>query len=84
MGAVQDGGEGVKLIDADALKIVSIGRKNGRKFVHADITDAPTVDAIPVEWLREKMRGYVSALRSTETAALVRVMQVWQQEQEGK
>ena len=42
----------------------------------------PNVDAVPVEWLREKMRGYASALKSTETAALVMVMQMWQKEQE--
>ena len=42
-----------------------------------------SVDAIPVEWMREKMRGYASALKSTETAALVMVMQMWQKEQEG-
>ena len=40
-------------------------------------------DAIPVEWLREKMRGYASSLKSTETAALVMVMQMWEREQEG-
>ena len=43
----------------------------------------PTVDAIPVEWMRDKMRGYASSLKSTETAALVMVMQMWQKEQEG-
>lgn len=47
------------------------------------ISVMPAVDAIPVEWLREKMRGYASALKSTETAALVMVMQMWQKEQEG-
>ena len=41
-----------------------------------------SVDAIPVEWLHEKMRGYASSLKSTETAALVMVMQMWQKEQE--
>ena len=44
----------------------------------------PAVDAIPVEWMRDKMRGYASALKSTETAALVRVMQMWQKEQEAQ
>ena len=48
-----------------------------------DIDNAPTINAIPVEWLREKMRGYASSLKSTETAALVMVMQMWQKEQEG-
>ena len=42
------------------------------------------VDAVPMEWLREKMRGYASSLKSTETAALVMVMQMWQKEQEAR
>lgn len=48
------------------------------------IHNAPTIDAIPVEWLRDKMRGYASSLKSTETAALVMVMQMWQKEQEAQ
>lgn len=50
--------------------------------VNMCIIDAPTIDAIPVEWMRDKMRGYASALKSTETAALVRVLQMWEEEQE--
>ena len=42
------------------------------------------IDAIPVEWMRDKMRGYASSLKSTETAALVMVMQMWQKEQEAR
>ncbi len=45
-----------RLIDADALPIIARGKNHHRKYVFADITDAPTIDAIPVEWLREKMR----------------------------
>ena len=41
---------------------------------------APIIPAIPVEWLQEKMRGYASALKSTELAALVTVMRMWEQE----
>ena len=48
------------------------------------IKGTPTIDAIPVEWLRDKMRGYASSLKSTETAALVMVMQMWQKEQEAR
>lgn len=46
--------------------------------------EAPTIAAIPVEWMRDKMRGYASSLKSTETAALVMVMQMWQKEQEAR
>ena len=43
-----------RLIDADALPIVAQGKNHHRKYVFADITDAPTIDAIPVEWLRQQ------------------------------
>ena len=43
-----------------------------------------SVDAIPLDWLREKMRGYASALKSTEMDAVVRVMHMWEEEQEAQ
>jgi len=76
-----------RLIDADALKEKTLA--HGKKIAYVvsflwDIEDSPTIDAIPVEWMREKMRGYASSLKSTETAALVMVMQMWQKEQEAQ
>ncbi len=55
-------------------------------FVEAWVTleNQPTIPAIPVEWMDAQIRGYASALKSTETAALVRVMQMWQKEQEAR
>ena len=53
------------------------------EYIKAKIMKQHTVDAIPVEWMRDKMRGYASSLKSTETAALVMVMQMWQKEQDG-
>ena len=44
----------------------------------------PAVDAIPLDWLREKMRGYASALKSTELSAVVTVMSMWEREQEAQ
>lgn len=89
----------MRLVDADALyeevadHVTSvsvcataqqaIGQTDFKWRCLEDIHNAPTIDAIPVEWLREKMRGYASTLKSTETAALVMVMQMWQKEQEG-
>ena len=48
----------VRMIDADALHINIIGgRMNGKiefaNAVKAMINDAPTVDAIPVVWIKE-------------------------------
>ena len=76
-----------RLIDADALvNVVETARNKARTLTGMDFVmvtkTQPTIDAIPVEWLREKMRGYASSLKSTETAALVMVMQMWQKEQE--
>lgn len=59
----------------------AIGQTDFKWRCLEDIHNAPTIDAIPVEWMRDKMRGYASALKSTETAALVMVMQMWQKEQ---
>lgn len=79
-------------IDADALK-VNIEQAEDETYettgyiMHmsdsfAIIDNAPTIDAIPVDWLREKMRGYASALKSTELDAVVRVLRMWEEEQE--
>ena len=52
------------------------------RYIREHMAKVPAVDAVPVEWLRDKMRGYASALKSTELKALVTVMQMWQKEQE--
>ena len=84
----------MRLVDGDALpsalfqKHVHDGEELEPMLYFEDavkvVEDAPTIDAIPVEWMRDKMRGYASALKSTETAALVRVMQMWEDEQEAR
>lgn len=57
----------MRLIDADALDKTLVEaqaecKKNGGNFrfgvlsnVRANIANAPTIDAIPVEWLQDKM-----------------------------
>lgn len=76
----------MKLIDADELKVVSVGRKNGRKFVHADITDAPTIDAIPVEWLVEQRNRVAHLPRNGKslTRLIDGLIAMWQKEQEAR
>ena len=79
----------MRLIDADALNKElqkRVGSPTDDKLYEANlvIIEATTINAIPVEWLREKMRGYASSLKSTETAALVMVMQMWEDEQEAR
>ena len=48
------------------------------------IKGAPTIDAIPMDWLDAQIRGYASALKSTELKALVLVKQMWEREQENR
>ena len=80
----------MRIIDADALKkeVEFLQDNTWPEDLSARmpriIEEAETIPAIPVEWLREKMRGYASSLKSTETAALVMVMQMWQKEQEAR
>jgi hypothetical protein len=48
------------------------------------VDELPAVEAITLEWMREKMRGYASILKSPELKALVTVMQMWEREQEAR
>lgn len=80
--------EALDAIDCERKLLIERNQLGAEHIVvhHArrQIEELPAVDAIPVEWLREKMRGYASSLKSTETAALVMVMQMWQKEQEAR
>ena len=62
---MKDGGEGVRQIDADALK-ANLELAEEEEYATTGyipsmcdalpiIDAAPTIDAIPVEWMREKM-----------------------------
>jgi hypothetical protein len=83
-----------RLIDADALPIVTRGKNHHRKYVFADITDAPTIDAIPVEWLENRLNtlcfeamgaGALYGDRIGELAKSINeVMKLWQKEQEAR
>ena len=70
----------VRLIDADALQIVTRGKNHHRKYVFADITDAPTIDAIPVEWLRDKMLN--GERRESQAAWLMLKTWDWEQKEQ--
>ena len=69
----------MRLIDADALPIVARGKNHHRKYVFADITDAPTIDAIPVEWLREFDLYYAGI--SGGTKYMKELVEAWQKGQ---
>ena len=46
------------------------------------IKGAPTIDAIPMDWMDAQIRGYASRLQSTELKALLIVKRLWEKEQE--
>ena len=85
-----------RLIDADVLMKTykgwlsqlesdeDAGDRNGVEMCIAVLEDAPTVTAITMDWLDAKIRGYASALKSTELKALVLVKQMWEKEQEAR
>lgn len=60
----------MRLIDADALKIVAQGKNHHRRYIWADITDAPTIEAEPVRRGRWKMTlRYMPASEISDTAS---------------
>ena len=73
----------MRLIDADALPIVTRGKNHHRKYVFADITDAPTIDAIPVEWLEAHAREYYEDW-GEEPITVENALKMWQKEQEAR
>lgn len=80
----------MRLVDADALPIVARGKNHHRKYVFADITDAPTIDAIPVEWLKKVRDIYLKSYHAGHeselhiAAILNDTLQAWQKEQEAQ
>jgi phage gp29-like protein len=76
----------MRLIDADAL---TMNASTGCTDYVADelaewVWEAPTVDAIPMDWMDAQIRGYASTLKSTELKALIIVKGLWEKDQEGK
>lgn len=77
----------MRLVDADALPIVARGKNHHRKYVFADITDAPTIDAIPVEWLEQQFYDNPKsqwAEKCRDVYTKWQKWQRWQKEQEAR
>lgn len=73
----------MKLIDADALPIVTRGKNHHRKYVFADITDAPTIDAIPVKWLFDwRDRALKEGMNPELVEWIEYILQIWSHEKE--
>lgn len=48
----------MRLIDADEVKKAFIGNRYGTKAIEYVIDDAPTVKAIPVEWIKKYIEDH--------------------------
>ena len=84
----------MRMIDADAFEVISWsakgqtaeyerGHDDGISFMIAKIDKQPTIDAIPVEWLREKMIDHPELLYSV-TDGIQAVLDIWNEEQEAR
>ena len=83
-----------RLIDADALMVnqasiaKTFAKSDAQKALMGRVlynTDhAPTIDAIPMDWMDEQIHGYASRLQSTELKALLIVSRLWEKDQEAR
>ena len=73
----------MRLIDADALDY-TLGASDEDIYFHHMLEDAPTADAIPVEWLHKKREQMIDAAQNTPEQAIAYVLWMWQKEQEAR
>ena len=70
-----------RLIDANELK----KHAGYYRAVTVDSIDAaPTIAAIPMDWMDAQIHGYASRLQSTELKALLIVSRLWEKDQEAR
>lgn len=79
-----------RLIEADALEeavqgAINIMESHGISMIAASVPLAiikgtPTIDAIPVEWLKEKRKHMVSTGQDTAEQAIAYVLWLWRKE----
>lgn len=90
----------MRIIDADALNAVIVhrhdffrgctaapekARRDELLQVMCDINEQPTIDAIPVEWLRPQMKNNPNDIETAyDDICLSELIQKWQKEQEAQ
>ena len=88
----------MRLINADALLVKqaniakTFARSDAQKSLMGRVMyntqQAPTIDAIPVEWLTEQIRPYTGDVsdigKSTRNGTIKDLIRKWQKEQEAK
>ena len=82
----------MRLVNKDVLEdavqgAINVMESQGISMIAASvplaiIKGAPTIAAIPMDWMDAQIHGYASRLQSTELKALVLVKQMWEREQE--
>lgn len=79
----------MRLIDADKLRLVKCGELDNGKPINCvyewAIKDAPTVEAIPVEWLKtqiEKCQEISNTSKTVGLAILAETIKQWEKEHE--
>ena len=80
----------MRLIDADALvDIVETARKKARTLTGMDFVmvtkKQPTIDAIPVEWMRSQLKNNPNDIESAyDDICINELIDKWQKEQEAR
>lgn len=76
----------MRLIDADELKRAFIGNRYGTKAIEYVIDDAPTVEAIPIEFIKQLIEKFDcergNAIKDTFAHILTGLLEFWEFEQE--
>lgn len=72
----------MRLIDADKVKRAFIGNRYGTKAIEYVIDDAPTVKAIPIEYIEKKCRELYEHLYLDESLGVQRLLRDWEKENE--
>ena len=80
----------MRLIDANQLEVISWRAQGGREYANGfddgvdyvvqKIDKAKTINAIPIDWLREVMMNDVNNEKDSEAA--FRILELWQKEHE--
>lgn len=69
-----------RLIDADELKKAFIGNRYGTKAIENIIDDAPTVMAIPIEWIKKKSLEFLMNRNFRWATDFQEVIDMWKVE----
>lgn len=78
----------MRLIDADALEQKRMRIDDYFAVLELDIDNAPTIDAIPVEWLKEHVDGDIRDSDGNtfgrRRITVVEALSMWRKEQEAQ